>query len=373
MSTVSDWEFVLSHLVQGLGLWLKTPMQWLSFSGSVEFYLLFMPAVYWCWNAWLGLELGLMLILSAGLNEILKLTFRRPRPYWVPGNDVEFLAAEGEESFAFPSGHAQNAGSLWGLLTARLPRPSHLRDSLIGLLILLVGVSRVFLGVHAAGDVVAGWAVGLALLWVYLRCRNGAAARLAGMNSMHRASLILLSSLLLLVSAVIARSARGAPWLLRSWEETALQTSGTPIDPLQLDNSVDLAGLLLGLGLGASWLWERGWLRSDGTLSRRIARYAVGFAGLILVWMGLRALVPAQPGLFRYSRITCPQYSQEIWSMPRRTRCVMGPLQTGQRVGAWRTLSTSSWSTSTVRSLSSSPALACPIHACHFMQSWPSR
>jgi membrane-associated phospholipid phosphatase len=297
MSTVSDWEFVLSHLVQGLGLWLKTPMQWLSFSGSVEFYLLFMPAVYWCWNAWLGLELGIVLIFSAGLNETLKLVFRRPRPYWVPGNDLEFLAAEGEESFAFPSGHAQNACSLWGLLTARLPRPSHLRDSLIGLLILLVGLSRVFLGVHAVGDVVAGWVVGLALLWLYLRWRKGAAARLAGMNSTQRALLILLSSLLLLVCAAIARCARGASGLLPSWEEMALQTSGSPIDPLQLDNSVDLAGLLLGLGLGASWLWEHGWLRSDGSPLRRTARYAVGFVGLILVWMGLGALVPAEPSL----------------------------------------------------------------------------
>ena len=66
--------------IQGWGDWLTTPMSFLSFLGQEEFYLLIMPALLWCWDAAAGLRIGVMLLLSGGINSISKLAFHGPRP-----------------------------------------------------------------------------------------------------------------------------------------------------------------------------------------------------------------------------------------------------------------------------------------------------
>lgn len=108
----------------------------------------------------------LVVITLAGaslLNWLLKLSFGRVRPepffdYPLPGSP------------SFPSGHALFAASVFGGLAALLaPRLKHraLRIAvwtLAVLLVLLVGLSRVYLGVHYPSDVLAGYAV--AIIWV---------------------------------------------------------------------------------------------------------------------------------------------------------------------------------------------------------------
>jgi len=111
-----------------------------------------------------GALLTIVLLSGAGLlNGLLKFSFARVRPasyfdYPLPGSP------------SFPSGHALYAASVFGglavLLTARLEhRLLQLLVWLIALsLILLVGLSRVYLGVHYPSDVLAGYAIGI--IWV---------------------------------------------------------------------------------------------------------------------------------------------------------------------------------------------------------------
>ena len=111
-----------------------------------------------------GALLAVVTLAGAGLlNLLLKFSFARVRPasffdYPLPGSP------------SFPSGHALYAASVFGglavLLTARI------RSLLLQLaiwfvataLILLVGLSRVYLGVHYPSDVFAGYAIGV--VWV---------------------------------------------------------------------------------------------------------------------------------------------------------------------------------------------------------------
>lgn len=114
--------------------------------------------------------------LGGGLlwNRVLKLTFARPRPV------LDWPAGEVQASFAFPSGHAMAAASLATVL-ALLAWPSRGRWPVIAIawgFALMVGVSRVFLGVHHPGDVIAGWALGIAwpaLTWSALSALRPAA------------------------------------------------------------------------------------------------------------------------------------------------------------------------------------------------------
>ena len=106
----------------------------------------------------------LVLVASTGgwvLNSLLKELFQRPRPDVVPHlREVMTLS--------FPSGHAMTSAAVdltLGALVMRVvgPRPS--RESTAWRLAIswpaLVGVSRVYLGVHYPTDVLAGWLVGV--------------------------------------------------------------------------------------------------------------------------------------------------------------------------------------------------------------------
>lgn len=96
-------------------------------------------------------------------NTLLKMGFNRERPSVVEGIDAV-------HSLSFPSGHAMSSMAVYGCvayLVGRLePKPvlKHLVWGFSAALILLIGISRMYLGVHYPSDVVAGFLGGLAWL-----------------------------------------------------------------------------------------------------------------------------------------------------------------------------------------------------------------
>lgn len=105
------------------------------------------------------------------LNALLKLWFDRPRPTVVP-HLVEVASS------SFPSGHSMNSAIVYltlGAVLARLVQPLSMKLYILGVALLisfLVGISRVYLGVHYPSDVLAGWSLGLAwaVLWWLVAC-----------------------------------------------------------------------------------------------------------------------------------------------------------------------------------------------------------
>jgi hypothetical protein len=133
-------------------------MKGLSLAGTEFFFLAFLPLIYWCIDKRRGLRIGVLVFLSAALNMRLKLAFAQPRPY-----DLEpALGMAKESSYGLPSGHAQ-ASTVFAGTTAPLFRvPWGLVFAIA--LPLLVGISRIYLGVHFPTDVLAGWAIGAAIV-----------------------------------------------------------------------------------------------------------------------------------------------------------------------------------------------------------------
>lgn len=100
------------------------------------------------------------------LNFLLKLIFMRDRPYE--------LMIINESGYSFPSGHAMAALGFYGFIIYLLrhfnlnKKSKVIFSSLLGILIILIGVSRIYLGVHYASDVLAGYMVSLAYLILYI-------------------------------------------------------------------------------------------------------------------------------------------------------------------------------------------------------------
>ena len=107
------------------------------------------------------------LVCVVALNTVLKFIVQRPRP--------DGFRLISETGYSFPSGHSMVAMAFFGLLIWMVWR-YHRRDVMrlvwcacFGLVIVMVGVSRIYLGVHYASDVIAGFCVSLMWLIFYTR------------------------------------------------------------------------------------------------------------------------------------------------------------------------------------------------------------
>ena len=103
-------------------------------------------------------------MIGAGLlNVTLKLAFKRPRP-------VPFFNLTAPETYSFPSGHSLTSacffGALAAILTARVKSRRFRIVTWVSctLMFVLIGFSRIYLGVHHTTDVIAGFAA--ALIWI---------------------------------------------------------------------------------------------------------------------------------------------------------------------------------------------------------------
>lgn len=126
--------------------------------GDELFYLLFFPFLLWCVDFYLGIRVGIILLLSVYVNTGLKGIFQQPRPFDVLP-EIQKVYASG---YGFPSGHAQSSLVVWGSI-AYWKKQIWIRNLSV-LLILFIGFSRIYLGVHFPTDILGGWLFGGLLL-----------------------------------------------------------------------------------------------------------------------------------------------------------------------------------------------------------------
>lgn len=142
-------------------------MKSMTFIGNSVGYFLLVPIItlfFIIKKTWrLSLEITIVLILSSGLNIVLKKIISRPRPPEI--NRLVFA-----DFTSFPSGHAMSAITFYGFiiyLSYILIKKYWLKYSIIiicSLMVFLIGFSRVYLGVHYPSDILAGYSAGIAWL-----------------------------------------------------------------------------------------------------------------------------------------------------------------------------------------------------------------
>ncbi|MHB1413772.1 MAG: phosphatase PAP2 family protein [Chloroflexota bacterium] len=224
--------------------------------GQEDLFLLLVPLLLWCVDFGLGARLAFLYIISTCVYVDLKDLLQQPRPF-VFDPSVQLVAADG---YSLPSGHSQSAVVMWGALALWWGK----RWAWVAAIVVagLVGLSRVYLGVHFPVDVLAGWAIGVAFLAFYARV---GADLWAGLAKVGLGTQVLLAL-------------------------------GIPLSLLTMNPTEDIAsatGTLAGLGLGLA-LGRRYASFSPLAPARQVAlRLLVGFAVIVVLYAGLKTIFPA--------------------------------------------------------------------------------
>ena len=153
MEAMSFWND-LSWILDLRTPFLNTFFDLVSLAGYPTFLILFISFGYYYWSPEKFSRIAMLLFISGLINGFLKDYFQDPRPA------MEFmLDPRIGDSYGWPSGHAQIAVTLWGLIAIEFKEKWLSYFCLIT--IALISFSRMYLGVHDFGDVFAGLLIGV--------------------------------------------------------------------------------------------------------------------------------------------------------------------------------------------------------------------
>ena len=141
-----------------------------NFGGAIFIILLTVILIAVIKNKKIGLSILANLAIITILNQLLKRILQRPRP-------TEYRIIE-ETGYSFPSGHSMISMAFYGyliFLTYRYVENKYLKwilISLLSVLICLIGISRIYLGVHYTSDVLGGFLISISYLVIYISAVN---------------------------------------------------------------------------------------------------------------------------------------------------------------------------------------------------------
>ena len=141
-----------------------------NFGGAIFLIVLTITLIILIKNKKIGLSIFTNLAVITILNQILKRILQRPRP-------TEYRIVE-ETGYSFPSGHSMVSMAFYGYLIYliyKYVKNKYLKWTLITLLsflIVSIGISRIYLGVHYTSDVIGGILISISYLIIYITATN---------------------------------------------------------------------------------------------------------------------------------------------------------------------------------------------------------
>jgi len=222
-------------------------------------YLYMIPLVVWCVDYRTGLRLLAVFSITVFINTTLKTWISQPRPFQLDPRVISL----GEDGYGLPSGHAQLVVVYWGVIARWVGRPWFWMLSVV--LMVAIGFSRIYLGVHFPSDVIAGWALGAATLWAFARYgdRALAALRQPDLGTQIKLSLAIATALFVADLLLVGDAER---------------------------LNAGAAGFIAGAGIGAAIAVHKLDFDGRGPGWQRALRYLVGMALMLPVLGAMREL-----------------------------------------------------------------------------------
>lgn len=251
-------------------------MTWFGDLGTIP---AMMALIYWC----VSKELGAYVLLGWSgnrlLNGTLKVTACVYRPWIrdariVPYGDSINTAT----GYSFPSGHITNASTVFGGLALRREVSRGLRIALV-LVVLLVGLSRNYLGVHTPQDVLVGGTVGFLVM--------GLTSKLLNWLKEHPEKDVLVAGIgagLFLLLALYAG--------LKSYPEDYNAEGQLIVDGAKMAND-SFKAVGWGIGILLGWILERRYVgfSTDVPLMQKLSRCVFGMLGYYVLTLILAPLI----------------------------------------------------------------------------------
>ena len=167
-----DWEVsLIEWLQQNMGKIGSYAARIASFIGGETVSLLLIIVMLFCYKKEAGKRVSLTVLTASMWFPMIKNIVLRVRPYMAHQDSIKVLQVVErdadpmdiiQQGFSFPSGHGATAVSLFGSIAMELRK--RWMWTLAIVMPLLIGFSRIAVGVHYPTDVLAGWAVGLAAI-----------------------------------------------------------------------------------------------------------------------------------------------------------------------------------------------------------------
>lgn len=255
------FEFFRSIATPGLDRVVKV----ITDLGSVSFYMITIPIIYWCVNKRLGFSLAMITSISSYMNVGLKFIFKVPRPYVAyPHLDAPDYLLNTGTGWSFPSGHAQGTSTFWAYSAWQVKRAWFTTLSII--IVAVVGLTRVWATVHYPTDVLVGTALGLIIVQLYMYLQRSLAPRKNKVSvSTAVAASIVIPGVVFALSSISFELVR---------------------------ESASLLGFTMGLGVG--YALEKEYVKYDvrACLLLQVVKVVWGLAVLMGVRYGLKAILP---------------------------------------------------------------------------------
>lgn len=253
MEHTLDWGINVVLWFQQFSPALDVPFKMISFLGDEMFFVLLLPLIYWCIDRRTGARLTILFLFSAYVNALAKVLADMPRPFQY---DSRVQPIGSADSNGFPSGHTQGAVVVWGYLASVFRKTWFW--ILAVLLIVLIPMSRIYLGVHFPTDLMGGYIIGIALLSFYLVFEPKIEEWVIGKKLLFQLACAIILPMILLI-------------LLPGSDKLGITAGAT----------------LMGMSIG--FVLERRFVgfEASGTWGKKILRYLIGIAVLIGLRIGL--------------------------------------------------------------------------------------
>ena len=277
MDALYQFGIRLIQSIQTLSPGLDGIMNGFTFLGRIEFYLVFIPFIYWAVDRRIGVRTLLILIYTDFIASSFKLLFHEPRPYWLGG--VKALSEEA--SYGIPSSHASDSLAVGGYLLKQVGQ-NWIRW-LIGIVIFFIAFSRLYLGVHFPQDVLFGWLIGFTVLWATTKWEKLVREWLDDKSLSVQIGLGFVDSLFFVIIGLIIR-------FIVSGTPDPAEWSSFSTNARTITTFVTLSGAAFGTYAGYALMRKYARFSAKGTRGKRVARYLVGILGLLVLYFGLSAV-----------------------------------------------------------------------------------
>ena len=259
-----DILLILQQFREGVGAFLTDFFLKMSFLGEMDVVLIITGVLYWCVSKEFGNYLLMGWSGNRVVNGLLKVTVCAYRP-WIRDSRIipNSEALKTATGYSFPSGHSVNAASLYGGGALRKELPRALRIAL-GLLVVLIAFSRIYLGVHTPQDILIGATAGLLVMWLTGRLLKWVAA--------HPEKDILVMCIGIAIAVAVAVFAA-----VKSYPEDYDEAGKLLVDGAKMAKDT-FKGVGWCIGYFAGWVLERRFVgfSTDIPMATRITRFVTG-------------------------------------------------------------------------------------------------